>query len=131
MSRNLVAIGAVLGMISVILGAFGAHTLKESLSPAQLVSFETGVKYQMYHALFLLLVGFSGQVSQKRKSVIGYLVVIGIILFSGSIYLLSTREITGIDIRSIAFITPIGGLLLIVSWLTLLIDAFRKNHKFA
>ncbi|HEY0046127.1 MAG TPA: DUF423 domain-containing protein [Flavobacterium sp.] len=129
MSKKIIVFAAVFGMLAVIFGAFGAHGLKELLSVEQLSSFETGVKYQMYHALMLLFVGMSQQVSDKSKKVILYLVTAGIVLFSGSIYLLSTREILGVDVRSIGFITPIGGLLFISAWAILLASALAKNHK--
>ena len=129
MSKKIIVFAAVFGMLAVIFGAFGAHGLKELLSVEQLSAFETGVKYQMYHALMLLFVGMSQQVSYKSKKVILYLVTAGIILFSGSIYLLSTREIVGVDVRSIGFITPIGGLLFISAWAILLASALAKNHK--
>jgi uncharacterized membrane protein YgdD (TMEM256/DUF423 family) len=129
MSKKIIVFAAVFGMLAVIFGAFGAHGLKELLSVEQLSAFETGVKYQMYHALMLLFVGMSQQVSYKSKKVILYLVTAGIILFSGSIYLLSTREISGVDVRSIGFLTPIGGLLFISAWAILLASALAKNHK--
>ena len=129
MSKKIIVFAAVFGILAVIFGAFGAHGLKELLSVEQLSSFETGVKYQMYHALMLLFVGMSQQVSDKSKKVILYLVTAGIILFSGSIYLLSTREILGVDVRSIGFVTPIGGLLFISAWAILLASALTKNHK--
>ena len=109
-------VGAVYGLISVILGAFGAHALKKTLTPEQLTSFETGVKYQMYHALFLLFVGMTQIITLKEKTVLFYLVLVGVIFFSGSIYILTTSTITGIKSKIVGPITPIGGLFLILSW---------------
>ena len=129
MSNKVIVFAAVFGMLAVILGAFGAHGLKEVLSVQQLTSFETGVKYQMYHSLMLLFVAMNDHISQKRKKVILYLISSGVILFSGSIYLLSTREISGIDIRSFGFITPLGGVLFIAAWAVLLASAMAGNHK--
>lgn len=127
MDKKVISTGAILGAIAIILGAFGAHALKKILDADQLATFETGVKYQMYHALFLIFVGTSQLVSQKAKKGILYLVVIGVLFFSGSIYLLATNGHLGIDFRPIGFITPIGGLLLIVAWIYLFADIFNKK----
>ncbi len=127
MDRKIISSGAILGFISIILGAFGAHALKAVLTIEQLNTFETGVKYQMYHALFLLFVGTNQTISEKSKKTIFYLVVSGVVFFSGSIYLLATNTITNINIGSIGFITPIGGLLLIVAWFWLFIDFMKKK----
>ena len=105
-----------MGMIAIVLGAFGAHALKKELSVEQLSSFETGVKYQMYHALFLLFLGQVSNLSEKVKKRVFQLVLFGVFFFSGSIYLLTTKAITGIDFRFIGIVTPIGGALLIVAW---------------
>lgn len=116
MDKKTITAGAFLGMLAIILGAFGAHALKAVLSPEQLMTFETGVRYQMYHALFLLFIGTTGLLSQKIKKTIYYLVLVGVLFFSGSIYLLATNSLTSFDFRVIGFITPIGGFLLIVAW---------------
>lgn len=116
MDKKTITTGAFLGMLAIILGAFGAHALKAVLSPEQLITFETGVRYQMYHALFLLFIGTTGLLSQKTKKTIYYLVLVGVLFFSGSIYLLATNGLTSFDFRVIGFITPIGGLLLILAW---------------
>lgn len=127
MDKKVISTGAILGAIAIILGAFGAHALKKILDADQLATFETGVKYQIYHALFLIFVGTSQLVSQKAKKGILYLVAIGVLFFSGSIYLLATNGHLGIDFRPIGFITPIGGLLLIVAWIYLFADIFNKK----
>ncbi len=127
MERKIVQIAAILGMLAIILGAFGAHALKKVLTVEQLVTFETGVKYQMYHALLLLFVGLSTQVSEVAKKRIFYFVVTGVLCFSGSIYLLATNDLTTFDFKKIGFITPIGGLLLIVGWMCLFIDFLKKK----
>ena len=105
-----------MGMIAIILGAFGAHALKKQLSIEQLNAFETGVRYQMYHALFLLFLGINSFINEKAKKTICQLVIFGVIFFSGSIYLLSTKPITGVDFKFIGIVTPIGGALLILAW---------------
>ena len=114
-------------MIAIILGAFGAHALKKVLSIEQLATFETGVRYQMYHALFLLFIGLIPNLTVKAKNTIYNLVLSGVILFSGSIYLLATNDLTPIDFRFIGPVTPIGGLLLISAWTVLLFQALRKS----
>jgi uncharacterized membrane protein YgdD (TMEM256/DUF423 family) len=132
MKKRIIASGAILGMIAIILGAFGAHALKKVLSIDQLVTFETGVRYQMYHALFLLFIGNYDALSQKKQKSIYYLVLSGVALFSGSIYLLATNSLTSFDFKIIGFVTPIGGLLLIIAWFVLLTSIFDKksqNHQ--
>jgi uncharacterized membrane protein YgdD (TMEM256/DUF423 family) len=116
MERKIISIAALIGMTAIILGAFGAHALKKYLSVEQLGSFETGVKYQMYHALFLLFLGLNSFINEKVKKTIFQLVIFGVIFFSGSIYLLSIKPITGIDFKFIGIVTPIGGALLIMAW---------------
>ena len=127
MDKKIISTGAILGMIAIILGAFGAHALKKVLSIEELSTFETGVKYQMYHALFLLIVGMLTGLSQKAKKIIYNLVVLGIIFFSGSIYLLATNSLTTFDFKIIGFATPIGGLLLILAWGVLLMNLVKKK----
>ena len=122
MDKKIISTAAIFGMIAIILGAFGAHALKKVLTLEQLSTFETGVRYQMYHALFLLFIGLMKDLSQKAKKTIYFLVLFGVILFSGSIYLLATNGLTSFDFRVIGFVTPIGGLLLIVAWGVLLIN---------
>lgn len=127
MDKKIISAAGFFGMSAIILGAFGAHALKKLLTIDQLTSFETGVKYQMYHALFLLFLGLSTQIPHKTKKTIFILVVSGIVCFSGSIYLLSTTAITNVNFKSIGFITPIGGLLLIVAWSVLMIHFLKKK----
>ena len=129
MKRKLIITAAILGMIAIILGAFGAHALKKALSIEQIVTFETGVRYQMYHALFLLFIGLLDNVTEKTKKTIFFLVIFGVILFSGSIYLLATNDLTAFDFKSIGFLTPIGGLLLIMAWGVLLASSLNKKAQ--
>jgi uncharacterized membrane protein YgdD (TMEM256/DUF423 family) len=126
MNKKIISTGAIFGMLAIILGAFGAHALKKVLSIEELTTFETGVKYQMYHALFLLFIGLS-DLSEKTKKTIYFLVVNGVIFFSGSIYLLATNSLTPFDFKIIGFVTPIGGLLLISAWGVLLLNYFNKK----
>ena len=127
LDKKIISTGAVLGMIAIILGAFGAHALKKMLSMEELSTFETGVRYQMYHAFFLLFIGMINDLSQKVKKTIYNLVVFGVLLFSGSIYLLATNSLTSFDFKVIGFITPIGGLLLILAWGVLLFHTLMKK----
>lgn len=116
MDKKILLIGLAFGIISIILGAFGAHALKKVLSLDQLSSFEVGVRYLMYHALFLLFVGTTTMLLPEQKSIILYFTLFGIILFSGSIFLLSSSVVTGINFKFLGPLTPLGGLLLIASW---------------
>jgi uncharacterized membrane protein YgdD (TMEM256/DUF423 family) len=116
MNKKITAIAAFLGMVAIILGAFGAHALKKVLTPEQLISFETGVRYQMYQAFFLFFLATQNDIQEKTKKTIFTLILSGTLFFSGSIYLLSTTGITGVNFKPIGFITPIGGLLLIIAW---------------
>lgn len=127
MEKKIFSTAALLGMIAIILGAFGAHKLKETLTLEQLATFETGVKYQMYHALFLLFIGLNGALSQKAKQIIYFLTVFGVIFFSGSIYLLATKSVTNLDFKAIGIVTPIGGLLLILAWSVLFWNVLKKK----
>ena len=127
MEKKITVTAAFLGMTAIILGAFGAHALKTVLTMNQLASFETGVKYQMYHALFLMLVGLNVSMSEKTKRAIYFLTVIGVIFFSGSIYLLATNQLTSFDFKVFGIVTPIGGLLLILAWSVFLLSCFNKK----
>ena len=117
----IIATAATFGMLSVIFGAFGAHALKKILSKDQLHSFEVGVKYQMYHAIVLLVLGFN---STNITAAIYWCFTIGIILFSFSIYGLIISDAKGKKLRFLGPVTPIGGLLLVIGWFLLLINIF-------
>lgn len=116
MNNKILFTGGLIGMVAIILGAFGAHSLKQFLSIEQLNTFETGVKYQMYHSLFLLFLGINPLITLKTKKIIFTLISLGILLFSGSIYFLATMTVTGINFKPIGIVTPVGGLLLILGW---------------
>ncbi|MBC3756954.1 DUF423 domain-containing protein [Hyunsoonleella sp. SJ7] len=125
MDRKILIIASILGLLSVVLGAFGAHGLKSLISDEAIQTFETGVRYQMYHALLLLFVGGSKKVASKFKTAIFYLVLAGIVFFSGSIYGLATNSLSAFDFKTIAFITPIGGLLLIMAWVLIFVNFIK------
>lgn len=118
--------GAAFGMLSVILGAFGAHALKKILSVERLESFETGVRYQMYAALFLLIAGSILKFDTSSQKWISILMIVGTILFSFSIYGLSLQDHFGLNLKFLGPITPLGGLFMILSWM-MLIFYFVKN----
>lgn len=128
MERKITSVAALMGVLAIILGAFGAHALKKQLSVDQLGAFETGVKYQMYHALFLLFLGMTTLVNEKAKKTVFQLVIFGVIFFSGSIYLLTTKAISGIDFKFIGIITPIGGAFLIVAWSVLFLNILKVKR---
>ncbi|MDZ7614317.1 MAG: DUF423 domain-containing protein [Flavobacteriaceae bacterium] len=124
MKKNLV-IASVLGSLAVILGAFGAHALKEKLSPDSLLSYETGVRYLMYHVIVVLFINTYIGFSEKTKNTLSSIFIAGMLLFSGSIFLITTGLVPA---KIIWFITPVGGLLLIVSWLWMA-NEFRKSKN--
>lgn len=117
MTQIILSFGAIYGMLAVIFGAFGAHALKKKLDKDQLKAFETGVKYQMYHALVLLVIGFS---LQEPNTVLGWSFILGIFLFSFSIYGLVLTDAFGKKWKALGPVTPLGGLLLVLGWAMLL-----------
>jgi len=127
--RFFLSIAALFCVLAVILGAFGTHGLKPKLTQDQLQTFETGIRYHFYHALALLFLAFiSTKLQSSFIDYTGYFWIAGIILFSGSIYLLATKELLGIGHWTwLGPVTPIGGTLLIIGWLLLLIGAITGN----
>ena len=123
MNRTFLLIGAVFGFLGVTFGAFGAHALKDRLSPDMLSVFETGVRYQMYHAIAILLVASAiGHFGNARLlSAAGWLFTAGVVLFSGSLYALALS-----DVRILGAVTPIGGLLFLVGWAALAVFAVLR-----
>ncbi len=101
---------------TIAIGAFGAHSLKEIVDTASLNTFEVGVRYQMYHALALVILGYVPS-PLKLKRIVFWLFIVGILFFSGSIYLLSLNAVLPFEATRIGFITPIGGLLFIIGWI--------------
>ena len=125
MFKNLI-ITCFLGLSAVILGAFGAHALKDILTSDQLLSFETAIRYQMYHAIVLLFVNIFEGFSIRQKNTISYLFFAGILFFSGSIYAIQLTDITA---KSIWFVTPLGGLFFIVGWFSMIVIFAKKQVK--
>ncbi len=118
---------SISGALAVIFGAFGAHALKKILNTEQLKSFETGVKYQMYHAIVLLLVGFNFNLETALEKYMVYSFIIGILLFSFSIYGLVISSAKNKKLTFLGPVTPIGGLFLIVGWILLAISILNMN----
>lgn len=122
MSRFLISSGALGAALSVILGAFAAHALKSRMPPETLATFQTGVQYQFYHSLGAILIGIIVQFTRASAllTAAGWLMLVGMLLFSGSLYLIS---FTGI--RSLGLITPVGGMAFIAAWLLLAFGILR------
>ncbi len=116
MNKTIFLTGILFGALAVLFGAFGAHGLEKLVDADAIQTFETGVRYQMYHALFLLVLGSLQQLPEQRKKSIFYLIVVGIVFFSFSIYVLAINALTHFDFKVIGFLTPIGGTLLIFGW---------------
>ena len=115
-------------VIAIILGAFGAHALKDRVEPAQLQSFEVGVRYQMYHGIALLSIGLSNHLIPFSLRVYNSLIIIGVVLFSVSIYFLSIQDVLGLKLSFLGPVTPIGGLMLISAWIVFLIKIVRSKN---
>ncbi|WP_422089293.1 DUF423 domain-containing protein [Tenacibaculum ovolyticum] len=125
MYKNL-TIASLLGIVAVVLGAFGAHALKSKLTPEAMQSFETAVRYQFIHVLLLLFVNTFKEFSLKQKNAISFFLIGGIILFSGSIYVIHLLKVPA---KSIWFVTPLGGVLLIIGWSMLFFQFSKKVIK--
>lgn len=129
MSIKLIRIAIIFGLISIILGAFGAHALKAVLTEQQLTSFETGVRYQMYQALFLLFLASTNLLTDKVKKIVAIILTFGVVFFSGSIFLLATQDLSGINFKFLGPITPIGGLLIMVSWALVAFNIRKQKNN--
>lgn len=127
MNKTILTTACILGLLAVAMGAFGAHGLQKLVEAKSVTSFETGVRYQMYHAFLLFVLGLLPGVSERIKRTVFYLVLAGVLLFSFSIYLLAINSLFMVDFKMIAFITPIGGALLIAAWGTLGFSMYKGN----
>jgi uncharacterized membrane protein YgdD (TMEM256/DUF423 family) len=127
MKSRFIITGASLALIAIILGAFGAHILKEKIGLTDLQNFETGIRYQMYHAIAILLLGLLyDQYRHVYLHIAFWLFLAGTILFSVSIYLLATKELTGFFWAWLGPVTPIGGLMLIAGWAMLILTVLKN-----
>ncbi|HZH94940.1 MAG TPA: DUF423 domain-containing protein [Flavisolibacter sp.] len=128
MHKTFLIAGALLAGLAVVLGAFGAHGLKKFVSPETVNTFQTGVQYQMYHAFALLVLAIVyQQFANNMMHYSGWFFLGGILLFSGSLYvlvILKARDITGLN--GIGIITPIGGLLFITGWILFVLGVLKK-----
>ena len=121
MKKPLIIAGAIMALLAVFMGAFGAHALRPSLSTEMLAVYQTAVQYQMTHALALLMMGAIAHFWQSRwLKIAGSLLFVGILLFSGSLYVLSLAEI-----KTVVLMTPIGGVALLLGWLALIKAAWE------
>ena len=129
MQRTFYSTASVFCGLAVILGAFGAHLLKEKLTPELLASFETGVRYQFYHGLALLAVAIlSKDVKNNFLPWAGMSFIAGVIFFSGSLYIISTHELIGLtNYKWLGPVTPLGGLCFIAGWIFLFIGTRKQN----
>jgi uncharacterized membrane protein YgdD (TMEM256/DUF423 family) len=124
-SRVLIMAGGILGLLGVVAGAMGVHALRDTLDARALSTFETGVRFQMYHALALLGVGtLAGRWKTGFVKLSGVLFTAGVVLFSGSLYILA---ITGIGV--FGAIAPLGGLSLMAAWTSLIVGAIRQRER--
>lgn len=116
MTQFTLLFASILGGLAVVFGAFGAHALKKILSDEQLKSFETGVKYQMYHAIVLLIIGFNFNLETASEKYMVYSFMAGVLLFSFSIYGLVISSAKNKKLTFLGPVTPLGGLFLIIGW---------------
>jgi len=131
MNKTFLAAGALLGALAVALGAFGAHGLKKIVPEETVQTFQTGVQYQMYHSLALLLTGLLYEkYSNRLARIAGILFITGVILFSGSLYLLAAFKATEtVGFEKFGLITPFGGLAFIAGWVCLLLSVITKKKS--
>lgn len=130
MKRRFLASGALMALIATIFGALGAHAFKSVLTPDQLESFKTATQYQFYHALALIAVGIIyAHWPDKFMLWSGYLFLAGILIFSGSIYILSTKDISHIHAPFLGPLTPVGGLCFMTGWISFIVSLFRMKDE--
>lgn len=127
-TRKIGVIAAFLGAFTILIGAFGAHGLQKLVDAQAVASFETGVRYQMYHVFALLILAYAVPLQAKQLKRVAIIFGIGILLFSGSIYLLVLRDYLPFDITKIAFITPIGGMFLIIGWVSFAVYLLKAKN---
>ena len=123
---NFIKVAILFCTTSVVLGAFGAHLLKDLLTEHQLSSFQTGIRYQMFHGLSILILALNKNYFTEKLNKVLQLMSVGIILFSLSIYLLNLQELLGLALSFLGPVTPLGGLFLIASWILLFLNV-KKN----
>lgn len=122
MKETVLIFASLFGALAIIFGAFGAHALKKKFTTEQLASFETGVKYQMYHALVLLILGLNFPMVNTLEAIMITCFIVGTLLFSFSIYGLTISASKGKKLKFLGPVTPLGGLLLFFGWVLLLVS---------
>ena len=129
MQKGFIKLGALLGALAVIAGAFGAHALKEIISDKSLTIFETGVRYQYYHVVALLITGILyKEFPNNYLQWAGRLFCVGILFFSGSLYLLAFIDMSeNTGLKWIGAITPLGGTCFIAGWISMIAGVSKKN----
>jgi uncharacterized membrane protein YgdD (TMEM256/DUF423 family) len=126
-NKTFLALGAFFGLLAVLIGAFGAHSLSNLVTPDTLQVYETGVRYQFYHVFMLLVLGILGsQLPPRLASWAGGLFTVGIILFSGSLYLITALKAANAAVPlAVGLLTPLGGVCFIAGWAIFLIATFQ------
>jgi len=127
MNKSIVISGIIMLVIAIVLGAFGAHALKEHLTLEKLNTFEVGVRYQVYHGLAFLILGMNADRVQFSLKLPIRLIFAGLLMFSGSIYFLAIQEMLGVSLKFLGPITPLGGLLMIMGWILFLVKIMRSK----
>ena len=128
MKNPLLSLGAFFILLAIILGAFGAHSLKNHLNTEELNSLQTGIQYQLFHGLALIVLGLNfDRIKKAKLMTIG--IISGTILFSGSIYLLTLDELLNVNLGFLWPVTPIGGMILIFTWLLFAIVNKKKTNS--
>lgn len=128
MNKRIIVIASVFGILAVMLGAFGAHGLKKLLSADDLNTWHTAIQYQFYHTLALLFLSTFSRFRSRAINAASWFFTFGILLFSGSLYLLSAKDILNItNVNFLGPLTPIGGLLFIFGWVSLLVATIKNK----
>lgn len=125
--KNLIVLGGVLGLLGVVLGAYGTHALASQVDEASFLAFETAVRYQVYHALLAIVAGSLSFLSKRTAFWIFLLILLGVVCFSGSIYGLATAEMTGFNYARYALVTPLGGLFFMGAWIAIIVQTLRAK----
>lgn len=128
MNKRIIIIASLFGMLAVILGAFGAHSLKSLLTPSDLAVWKTAVEYQFYHTFALLFLSTFSRFKSRVINLTSWFFILGIILFSGSLYVIAAKDLLNIrEISLLGPLTPIGGLFFIMGWISLIIAALKNK----
>lgn len=126
MNKKIVLTAAVLLLLAIVLGAFGAHGLKDKVTPERIATFEVGVRYQFYIGLAMLILGFNEEKLGFSLKPTFILLLVGVLFFSVSIYFLAIQEILGASLKFLGPITPLGGLLMIIGLFVFIVKLMRK-----